>query len=60
MIHLDVKEIVFTIEIINLDVKISSKKIILSLIFEIDSNNIHIKMALIDQDTMVLLQAIIL
>lgn len=47
-------------KIIDLDAEVSAQKIMVLLIFEIDGNSIHIEMALIDQDTMVLFQIIIL
>lgn len=54
MIDLNTKEVVFTMKIINLNIKVSIKKIIVDFVFEIDSNNIYIKMALINQDIIVL------
>lgn len=47
---LNAKKVVSSIEIINLDVEISAKKIIVALIFEIEIRSIHIKMVMINQD----------
>lgn len=54
MFDLNIKDIIFIKEIIDLDIEISIKKIITSLIFKINSDNIYTKMALIDQDIIVL------
>lgn len=43
-----------------MDTNVSAKKIMIELIFEIDGNGIHIRIALIDQDKIVLLQIIVL
>lgn len=51
---------VSAIKIINLNTCIFSNKIMIVFIFEINSNNIYIAMALIKQDITILLQAIIL
>ena len=60
MIHLNAKEIIFAMIIIGLNVKVSTKKIMIALVFEINSGNIYIEIALINQDIIVLLQIVIL
>ena len=44
MIDLDAKEMVFAVKIIYLDTKVSIKKIIVALIFEMNVGSIHIVM----------------
>lgn len=57
---LDVKVGIFAIKIIYLNTKISADKIMVGLVFKIDSNNIYIEIALIKQNIIVLLQTVIL
>lgn len=58
MIDLDIKELMSAIKMIDLNAEVSAEKILVVLVFEIDDNSIHIEMALIDQNTIVLLQTI--
>lgn len=51
---LDAKKKVFVIKIIDLNVELSAEKIMVALVFEIDSNYIYTKMALINEDIIVL------
>ena len=60
MINLDIKKIVSAIKIIDVDTKIFAKKIIVILIFEVNNNNIYIKIALINQNIIILFKIIIL
>ena len=60
MIDLDAKEVVSAVKIIYLDVEIPIEKIMVALVFEIDSGDIHIAMILMSQDTTVLLQIVML
>lgn len=61
MIDLNVGEdLVSAVKIINLDAEISVEKIIVVLIFEIDSNGIYTVMILMNQNTIVLLQIVML
>lgn len=48
MIDLDAKKVMFVIKIIELDVKIFAKKIMIALIFEIDSIVIYITIVLMN------------
>ena len=45
---------------IDLDAEVSAEKTMVALVFEIDGDGIHTGMALIDQDTTVLLQIVVL
>ena len=60
MIDLNIKEIIFFIKIIDLNGEISTKKVIMVLVFEIDGGSIHIVMALINQDITMLFQIVML
>lgn len=65
MIDLNTEIEVFAIKIVNLNIKVKvfTKKIIISFIFElvkIDSNSIYIEIALIELKTMILLYIILL
>lgn len=60
MINLVIEKIVFIIKIIDLNIMIFTKKIIIALIFEINSKNIYIKKVLINQNTIILFYIIIL
>ena len=51
---LNIEKVVFIIKIINLDTKVFTKKIIVSLIFKINNSNIYIIMTLINQNTIML------
>ena len=61
MIDFDTKIKMFVIKIIDLDIEmgVSAIKTITSLVFEVNSNNRHIKIALIEQNIIVLFQAVI-
>ena len=48
------------IEIIDLDIEIFTKKIVVAFIFKIKDNDIYVRIALINQNTIVLLQIILL
>lgn len=56
MIDLDAEKIIFAIKINNLNTEISAKKAMVALVFEIDNGNIHIAMALLNPNTMILFQ----
>ena len=60
MIDLDVEEVAFTIKIIFLNAKVSIEKTIVALVIEINAGGIYTAITLINQDTMVLLQIIVL
>lgn len=47
-INLDTEKVVSAIKIIDLDTEVFTEKTIIAFVFEIDSSNIHIKIALID------------
>lgn len=55
MIDLDAKEIMFAIKIIGLNAEIIAEKIMMTLVFEINSSNIHIVITLINQNIILLL-----
>ena len=55
MIDWDIEEVVFIIEIIDLNNKIFIEKTMMILIFKIINNNIYIRITLINQDITVLL-----
>lgn len=48
IIGLHIEEIVFTMKMIDLNIKIFIEKTKIVFIFEIDSNNVYIEIALID------------
>lgn len=48
IIGLHIEEIVFTMKMIDLNIKIFIEKTKIAFIFEIDSNNVYIEIALID------------
>lgn len=54
IIDQNIEKIIFVIKIIDLNIKVFVKQKIIILVFKIDSNNIYKKMALIDQDTIIL------
>ena len=56
--NLNIRKIVFTIKIINLNTIIFVEKSIIALIFEIKSNSINIIIILINQDQIILLKII--
>lgn len=58
MRNLDTKEMVFDMKIMDLNTEVSAKKIIVTLIFEIDSSGINMAMTLINQKIMVLFHII--
>ena len=58
--ELDAEEVVSAIKIIDLNTEISAEKVMMALIFEIDGGSIYIAMVLINQDTMVLFQIVVL
>lgn len=58
IIGINIEEVMFVVKIINLAIEISTKKTIGILIFEIDGGSIHTKMALMNQDIIVLLQIV--
>ena len=60
MMDLDVEEMVSAMKIIDLDAEVSAEKVMVALVFEIDGGNIHMAMILMNQDTTVLFQIIIL
>lgn len=60
MIELIVKEMVVVIKIINLDTEVFTEKIMMTLIFKINRSDIYIIITLINQDTIMLFQIIIL
>lgn len=55
MICLNAKKVVFAIKIIELNNKLSIKKIIVVLIFKINDSSIYIAMTLINKDIIILL-----
>lgn len=57
---LDIKKVVFTIKIINLNIKIFAKKTMMALVFEINNGSIHMIITLMNQDIIVLLQIVVL
>ena len=59
LINLDTM-VLSIVKIIDLEAEVFAKKTIVALVFEIDGDGIHMKMVLIDQDTTVLLQTIVL
>ena len=54
MINLDTKKIISMIKIIDLDIEIFTKIIIIVFNFEINSNSIYIKIVLINQNIIIL------
>lgn len=60
MIDLDAKKVVFIMKIIDLNAKVSAKKTTIVLIFEINGGGIYTAIVLINQDTIVLFQVILL
>lgn len=48
MIDLNIKEVVFTIKIFDLDAEVFAKKAMIALVFEIDDGSINMAMALIN------------
>ena len=60
MKNLDAKEVVSAMKIIDLDAEISAEKAMVPLIFEIDGGGIYMAMALMNQDTTILFQIIVL
>ena len=60
MIDLDAEEVVSAVKIIYLDAEVSVEKTMVALVFEIDVGGIHTAMTLMNQDTTVLLQIIVL
>lgn len=60
MMDLDAKERVFVIKIIDLDIKMSAKKTIIALVFEINGSSIYTVMVLMNRDTIVLFQVVLL
>ena len=60
MIDLDTKEMVSAVKIIDLDTEVFAEKIMMALVFEIDGGDIYMEMALMNQDTIVLLQIVVL
>ena len=60
MMDLDVEEMVSAVKIIYLDAEVSIEKKMVALVFEIDGGGIYTAMTLINQDTMVLLQIVVL
>lgn len=60
MIDLDAEEGVFVIKIIDLDIKMSAEKTIIALVFDIDGSSIYTIMVLMNRNTIVLFQGILL
>ena len=60
MIDLDVEEIVSAMKIMYLDAEVFVEKIMVALVFEIDIGSIYTAMTLMNQDTIMLLQIVIL
>lgn len=60
MIDLNAEKVISAIKIIDLDTQVSAQKIMVVFVFEINSGNIYIEIALINQDTIVLFQIIML
>ena len=60
MINLDAEEVVSSVKIIYLDIEVFIKKIMITLVFEINSSGIYTAITLMNQNTMVLLQIIVL
>ena len=58
--NLYAEEVVSAIKIIDLNAKVSAKKTMVALVFEIDSSGIYMAMVLINQDTTMLFQIIVL
>ncbi len=54
MFGLNVEEVISIVKIIDLNTKVFTKKIMVVLIFKINSSNIHAEIASINQDTIVL------
>ena len=60
IMDLNIKEMVFAIKIIDLDAEGFAEKIMVALIFKIDGSGIYTAITLMNQNTIVLLQIIIL
>ena len=60
IIDLDAKKVVSAMKIIYLDAEVSIEKIMVALVFEIDVGNIHTTMTLMNQNTTLLLQIVVL
>lgn len=60
MIDLDIKEVIFAVKIIDLNAEISTEKVMVVFIFEINCVDIYIAMTLVNQNTIVLFHIIIL
>ena len=60
MIDLDAEDVMSAVKIIDLHAEVSVEKTIVALVFEIDGGGIHTEIALIKQDTTVLLQIVVL
>ena len=60
MIDLDAKKMVSAVKIIDLDPKLAAEKTMVAHIFEINGGSIHTKIVLINQNTTILLQIVIL
>ena len=54
------KVFMITLNISNLNVKITSEKLIVALIFQIDDGNIHMAMTLVNQDITIIFQIVVL
>ena len=60
IIDLDAENVVFAVKIIYLDANVSSEKIMMALVFEINVGSIYIAITLINQDITVLHQIVVL
>ena len=60
MMDLDVEEVVFAVKIIGLDAEMSADKAMVALVFEIDGGGIYMAMVLMNQDTTLLFQIVVL
>ena len=60
MMDLDAEEVVSAVKIIYLDAEVSVEKTMVALVSEIDGGSIHTAMTLMNQDTTVLLQIVVL
>ena len=57
---LDAEEVVFAVKIIGLDTEVFAKKIMVALVFGINSGGIYMAMVSMNQDTTMLFQIVVL
>lgn len=60
MINLNIEEVISAVKIINLDIEISAKKIMIALVFKINNSDIYMTIILINQDIVVPFQIVAL